>query len=390
MTAKVVLYSAVDDEITRFEVDVEGAALTRRETVKVPSFVQYAWPHPTKRWLYVTTSNRGKGLPADHNHMSAWTIHPDTGALSPHGEPATLVQRATHMCVHPSGEYTLNAHNVPNPRVSVHRLDADGTIGDLVEQPIGLDAGIYPHQVRVAPSGRTAVVVDRGNAAHGGKPEDPGALRTFDFDAGVLTVRHVVAPEGGYGFGPRHIDFHTSQPWMYVADEKRSRIYMFRMPGDALEAQPAYTCDSLADRANEKPRQLGGTIHVHPNGRTVYMANRADYKVDHQGRKVFGGGENSIAVFSIDPSTGEPKPIQREDTRSYHVRTFALDPSGKLMVTASILPMEVRDSAGIVTVAAALSVFRVRDDGTLEYVRKYDIDTGGGKTQYWMGIVALN
>lgn len=389
MSARTVLYSCVDEEITRYEVDVDTATLTKRETVKAPSFVQYAWPHPSNRWLYVTTSNRGPGLPADHNHMTAWAIDPETGALSPHGEPVKLVQRATHMCVHPSGGYTLNAHNIPSPRVSVHRLNADGTIGELVEQPIGLDAGIYPHQNRVAPSGKTAVVVDRGNAAHGGKAEDPGALRTFAFDAGVLTGRQVVAPEGGYGFGPRHIDFHTTQPWMYVADEKRSRLYMFRMPGDTLEDKPAYTCDTLADRANEKPRQLGGTIHVHPNGRTVYMANRADYKVDQDGGKVFGGGENSIAVFSIDPSTGEPKPIQREDTRSYHVRTFALDPSGKLMVTASILPMTVRDASGTHTVAAALSVFRVRDDGTLDYVRKYDIDTTGGKTQYWMGIVGL-
>ena len=386
---KAVLYSAVDAAITRFEVDVEGATLTRRETVDAPSFVQYAWPHPSSRWLYVTTSNRGPGLPADHNHVSAWAIDPETGALSPHGEPVQLPQRATHMCVHPSGDFTLNAHNVPSPRVSVHRLNADGTIGELVDQPLGLDCGIYPHQVRVAPSGRTAVVVDRGNAAHGAKAEDPGALRTFAFDEGVLTGPQVVAPEGGFGFGPRHIDFHPTKEWMYVADEKRSRMYMFRMPGDTLEAAPAYTADTLKDRANEKPRQLGGTIHVHPDGRTVYMANRADYKIDHEGRKVFGGGENSIAVFSIDPVTGEPRTVQHADTHSYHVRTFALDPSGRLMVAASILPMNVREGGSMTKVEAALSVFRVRDDGTLDFVRKYDVDTEGGKTQYWMGIVAL-
>jgi hypothetical protein len=32
-------------------------------------------------------------------------------------------------------------------------------------------------------------------------------------------------------------------------------------------------------------------------------------------------------------------------------------------------------------------VFRVAADGKLDYVRKYDIDTSGGRTQYWMGIV---
>src|SRR5690606_14752533 len=108
---------------------------------------------------------------------------------------------------------------------------------------------------------------------------------------------------------------------------------------------------------------------------------------DHEGRKVFGGGENSIAVFAIDPATGEPRLIQHADTHSYHVRTFAFDPSGRLMVTASIKPMAVRDGATIKTVPASLSVFRVGSDGKLEHVRIYDVDTGAGKTHYWMGIV---
>lgn len=51
-------------------------------------------------------------------------------------------------------------------------------------------------------------------------------------------------------------------------------------------------------KKNIKPRQLGGTIHVHPNGRFVYTANRADWSVDVQGVKVFDGGENNIALFA--------------------------------------------------------------------------------------------
>ena len=39
----------------------------------------------------------------------------------------------------------------------------------------------------------------------------------------------MTAPRGGYGFGPRHIDFHARKPWLYVSDERRSRLYMFRM-----------------------------------------------------------------------------------------------------------------------------------------------------------------
>jgi 6-phosphogluconolactonase (cycloisomerase 2 family) len=171
-----------------------------------------------------------------------------------------------------------------------------------------------------------------------------------------------------------------------VSDERRSQLYMFRFPDEQIEAAAAFTCDTLADRAHEKPRQLAGTIHVHPNGRFVYVANRADFTVDAGGEKVFGGGENTITVFSIDASTGEPKPVQYADTHSYHVRTFAFDPSGRLMVAASIKPMKVREGNATRVVPASLSVFRVGADGKLTHARTYDIEASG-KTQYWMGIV---
>jgi 6-phosphogluconolactonase (cycloisomerase 2 family) len=242
--------------------------------------------------------------------------------------------------------------------------------------------------VNITPSGRTVVIVDRGNKAEADKPEDPGALRAFSFQDGVLSNPHVVAPKGGYGFGPRHVDFHPDKPWMFVSDEKRSELYMFRMPGERIEAEAAYTRDTLFDRANAKPRQQPSTIHVHPNGRFVYIANRADHTVDFNGRKVFGGGENTITVFAIDPATGEPTPIQYANTHSFHVRTFGFDPSGRLMVAASIKPMNVREGSDVKVVPAALSVFRVGEDGKLDFVRKYDVDATG-KTHYWMGIVGV-
>lgn len=388
VNTKVVLYSAVDNELTHYEVDVEQATLAKRASVKVPAIVQYAWPHPSRKYLYVTTSNRGKGLKADFNHVSAYRIDAASGALTPHGAPTPLPHRATHMCVDPAGNYALNAHNLPKAGVTVHRIESDGSIGPEVKQSEDINYGIYPHQVRMAPSGRTTILVDRGNSAAHGKPEDPGALRSFAFSEGFFSEPAVVAPNGGYGFGPRHVDFHPGKPWLYVSDERRSQLYMFRMPGDRIEPAPAYVRDTLADRANVKPRQLAGTIHVHPNGRFVYVANRADYTVDFNGRKVFGGGENSIAVYAIDSQTGEPTLIQHADTHSYHVRTFAFDPGGRMMVAASIQPMAVREGSEVRIVPAALSVFRVGADGKLDFVRKYDVEATG-KTHYWMGITGL-
>src|ERR1043166_4556884 len=222
MSAPVALYSAVDEEITHYDVDVENAALARRSSVKAPSLVQYAWPHPSRNYLYVTSSNRGPGLKADFNHVSAYRIDAASGALTPHGAPRPLPYRGGRMCLGRAGPYSLNAHNLPKTGITVHRINTDGTLGAEVQQPQALDYGLYPHQVMMAPSDRTAILVDRGNSAEHGKPEDPGALRSFAFDDGQLSHAAVVAPNGGYGFGPRHVDFHPRKPWLYVSDERRS------------------------------------------------------------------------------------------------------------------------------------------------------------------------
>ena len=388
MNARVALYGAVDDELTHYDVDVENASLLRRATVKVPANVQYAWPHPSRRFLYVATSNRGPGLKSDHHHVSAWRIDAHSGALSAHGAPQTLPQRAVHLCVSPDGGFVLSGHNLPQSGVTVNRINGDGTLGAALPQPHALDYGPYPHQVRMMPSGRTTIVVDRGNAAHGDKPEDPGALRLFRFNQGVHERLDVIAPNGGRGFGIRHLDFHPTKPWVYVSLEIQSQLNMFRMAGDSLEPQAAYVRDLLADRANIKPRQLAGTVHVHPSGKFVYFANRADWTTDYQGRSVFNGGENSIAVFAIDQHSGEPTLIQHAATHSYHVRTFSFDPSGKMMVAASIKPMQVRADSTVITVPAVMSVFRVGDDGRLQFVRRYDVERGA-RTQYWVGMVGL-
>lgn len=387
---KLALYSAVGEEITHFDVDVDSATLTRRDTIEVPANVQYAWPHPSHRWLYVASSDRGSAhdtKAAASNHLTVLRIDPDSGALSQHGANVELPSRAVHICLDNAGRFVLSAHNVPKPGITVNRINADGTIGERIVQPNALDFGIYPHQVRVMPSDQAAILVDRGNDAEHGKPEDPGALRIYRMDSnGVFSDPEVIAPNAGYGYGPRHMDFHPTLPWAYVALERQSQMKVYRTSDSGLDHEAAYSCDLLADRARAKPRQLTGTVHVHPNGRFVYFINRNNGTIDYNGQPVFNGGENSVVVFAIDPSTGKPTLLQHADTHSYHVRTFAIDPSGRLLVTASITPLAVRRGDQVQIVPAALSLFRIGDDGKLTFVRKYDVPTNG-KVHYWMGVL---
>ena len=127
---------------------------------------------------------------------------------------------------------------------------------------------------------------------------------------------------------------------------------------------------------------------MHPNGRFLYQANRDSGTVTVDGKTVSAGGENNIAVWALDPATGEPTLIQNAEGHAIEMRTFAIDPSGRMLVAASIKPLLVRDGGGLKTLPAGLSVFRIGADGRLDFVRKYDIDTGS-KTQFWSGMVAL-
>ena len=126
---------------------------------------------------------------------------------------------------------------------------------------------------------------------------------------------------------------------------------------------------------------------MHPDGRFVYAVNRASATAEFEGKPVFAGGENNFAVYSIDPATGEPSLIQHVDTHGIHCRTFHIDPSGRLLVAAHIMPLLVKDGETLRTVPASLAVFRIDDGGRLDFVRKYDVDVGD-KTMFWMGMVA--
>jgi len=389
-SGRVALYASVGPELTQYDVDVEAAVLVRRGTVTLPANVHYAWPHASGRYLYVASSDSapGAGSAGDKHHVTAFGIDPATGGLSPHGEPIPLPTRPIHMTTDIPSDHLLVAFSNPSA-LRVYRVNPDATPDAEVRQPELIDAGIYGHQVRVSPDNRLVILVTRGHDAAAGKPEEPGALKIFQYKDGLLTDEVSAAPNGGYGFGPRHLDFHPSKPWVYVSLERQNKLDMFEITNGKLSAAPVFRKETLAEPGNIRGRQAAGTVHVHPNGRFVYAANRASSTVQVDGKSVFAGGENTFAVYEIDMTTGEPVPIQQVDTRGIHCRTFHIDPSGRMLVAAHIMALPVREGGAIRTVPASLAVFRIDDGGKLDFVRKYDVDVGS-RTMFWMGMVPLS
>jgi 6-phosphogluconolactonase (cycloisomerase 2 family) len=379
--SKTVYYASVGPVLTLYDVDVEQAALMQRSTVTLPANIQYAWPHPSRRFLYVVSSTGGPGLAGDKHYASTLAIDPATGALRPHGDPAALPSRPIHASVDANGRYLLVAHNAPSA-ITVHRINADGTLGAAVAQRDGLDTGIYAHQILLTPDNRTAILVTRGNNAGDGKPEDPGALKTFRFDDGRLTNLASIAPGDGLGFGPRHLDFHPTKPWAFVSVERQNKLYVYALDGDTgLSRAPLFIKETLSDPKTTVP-QGAGAIHVHPDGKFVYLTNRTFPASGPGARRMAPGGENSVAAFAVDQTTGEPTLVQNLDGRGLQLRTFGIDPSGRLLVVASIMAAE--DGA----LPAGIAAMRLGADGRLSFVRKYDVDVGD-RQQFWSGMVTL-
>jgi 6-phosphogluconolactonase len=388
------LYASVGPRLNLYDLNPDAATLTARGGVTLPANVQYAWPHPSRTFLYVAASN---GQPrsgpmgvagADKNHYAvAFRVGAD-GTLAEHGPRRLLPVRPLHISTDHAGAYLFIAYNIPS-QVTVHRLAADGTIGEEVAQTSLPDFGIYAHQVRVTPGNKTLTLCSRGNDATPTKPEDPGHLEVFDFEEGQLASLQSIAPHGnGLGFGPRHLDFHPSGRFVYVSLERENSLAVFGLKSNGtLSTEPLFYKSALTDPDGKKkhPGQGVGPIHVHPNGRFVYQTNRGSGLMDQDGRKVSNGGENNVVVWAIDQQTGEPSLIQRAEAHGFELRTFTMDPSSKVLIAASTTPMAMPDGS---TVSAGLSIYRMGTDGKLDFARKYDVDTTPG-VQFWCGCLNM-
>jgi 6-phosphogluconolactonase len=391
------VYASVGAELAQYEADSGGATLTARSTVTLPGYVQEAWRHPSKPVLYVAWSNGGPlyatatgGAPpaATRSGITTFAIDTATGSLRALGESTPLRARPIYITCDITGTHLLAAYNDPSG-ISVHQIRADGTIGSEIVQPARLDVGIYAHQVRVSPTNTAVFLVTRGNEPTTAKGEDRGAIKIFRYHDGLLTNLTSIAPNGGLRFRSRHLDFHPTRPWIFLTLESQNRLEVYRRRADeALDPAPLFVSDTLASPAKTESRQTTSSVHVHPTGRFVYVANRAAGTVTIDGRPIAAGGENTIAVFSINQETGEPTRIQNIETKGIQPRTFAIDPTGRMLVVGNQTSLLVRDGAATKMLSANLAVFRIGSDGRLAFARTYDVHAGD-RPLLWVGIIQI-
>jgi len=249
--------------------------------------------------------------------VAAFAIASGSGALTRLDEQPSEGSAPCFVSVDRSGRVALVA-NYDSGSVALLPIGADGALARApsVDQHSGSgpnadrQAGPHAHCIVADPTNRFALSADLG--------ADRVFLYRLDPEGGSL--RRIAGGEAVMkaGAGPRHLAFHPTLPFVFVANELDSTVATLR-----FDAERGIL--SLLDARSTLPAGWTGTnypadIHIAPSGRTLYVSNR---------------GHDSLAVFSVAAATGALSLVQAVSTRGDWPRNFTLDPSGRWLLVAN-------------------------------------------------------
>ena len=274
-----------------------------------------------RRRLYTTNEN-GPGHTDPVGRISAFSLDAD-GALQPLGQASTLGDEPTHASLSSDGRY-LFASNYgsranPGGSLSVIPLDGRGQPQPVTQIAAHPPSAVHPrqqsahvHSAVLSPDGRTLFV------------SDLGADRIFVYRYDASQPERPLAPakpasiELPPGSGPRHLVFSPDGSQAYATLELSAQVARFdHVDGSLVQRQLV----DLAE-AGQNDQHSPGAIHVAPDGRFLYVSDRAK--------------ANRILVYAIE-AHGSLREIQQRSSEGREPREFAIDPSGRFMLIANQL-----------------------------------------------------
>jgi 6-phosphogluconolactonase len=269
--------------------------ITQAVTTTDPSFLAMT---PNRQFLY--SVNEGPGT------VSAFSVNSTNGSLKLLNSKSSNGGAPAHIVVDRKGRNVIVA-NYNGGSVTVFPIQADGKIGNASSH-IQHPSGALAHCVTLDASDHFAFICDKGL--------DQVRSYIFDAEAGKLTTNTALITAVAKGSGPRHMTFDPAFKRTYVICELSSTIVGFDYDPTNGILTAFQTVSTLPT-----PKPSGNTtaeIAVHPSGRFLYGSNR---------------GYNTIAVFTIDLTTGNLTLVQQQTTGAVP-RNFALDPTGAYCIVA--------------------------------------------------------
>ena len=287
----------------------------------------------TRKFLYAVSEGHDyKG--EDSGGVTAFAITDrTTGKLTELNEVSSHGADPCYISFDRTGKYALVA-NYTGGTVAAFPLAADGRIGEA--SSVVKDAGElgpvkdrqdapHAHFIQASARNRFAYVADlgldrvliykfdaaKGTLTAGSSPVAAGAsqnpAKSADFFSATLPP----------GTGPRHAAFSSDGKFMYVLGELDSTVTVF-----ANKANETY---QSIQKISALPAGFSGPdnaaeIEIHPSGKFLYTSNR---------------GDDSIAVLTINRSTGKLTYLQRISSGGKAPRHFAIDPTGTRLLVAN-------------------------------------------------------
>jgi 6-phosphogluconolactonase len=206
--------------------------------------------------------------------------------------------------------------------------------GSIAAYPIDQDGSLKPASAFVQHTG-SSVNPDRqkGPHAHGVTPDPSGRfLYVPDLGLDQVLIYRIDAAKGGLapaappfaavtpGSGPRHIALSRDGRHAYVINEMTMTITVFERAAATGALTPIQTLTTLpAGQAVEKGFSTAEIV-LHPTGRFLYGSNR---------------GHDSLAVYAVDPASGQLTPIEHVPTGGRMPRAFNIDPTGSFLVAGN-------------------------------------------------------
>jgi 6-phosphogluconolactonase len=302
--------------IYRFQLDLATGALSLVGMVEVHESPAFLTLDPSQRTLYaVNEVSDIDGAPG--GAVSAFALDPAGGALRFLGRQPTGGPYPCHVSVDRRGAWVLVA-NYGSGSVAAFPILPAGDLGPAAAHLRHHGSSVNParqegphaHSVILDPTNRYALVADLGI--------DRVKIYRLDPEHGVLTPNEPAEISVPPGAGARHLAFHPDGRTLYCLNELNATISVFRYTPEGGSLQPIQTVATL-------PGDYQATNHcaivvVAPSGRFVYCSNR---------------GHDSIAIFAVDPATGELTARGHISTQGRCPRNIAIDPTGRLLLAAN-------------------------------------------------------
>jgi 6-phosphogluconolactonase len=274
-----------------------------------PSFLA---EHPNHRFLYAVNEGGDGG-----NKVSAFAIDPKSGKLTPLNAVSSQGSGPCHLAVDATGKW-LAVANYNNGTMAILGINPDGTLVEATkfETHTGTSAnpqrqrGPHAHCVLFSPDNRFLLLADLGL--------DKIFVYKFDPATGVLTPNDPPSASVTAGAGVRHLAFHPNGRVLYSINEIGNTITAFHYDPakGALDAFQYETTLPEGFKGNSSTAEVA----VNRAGTRVYGSNR---------------GNDSIALFAIDPRRETLSPMDHTSTLGKTPRHFTLDPTGNFLLVAN-------------------------------------------------------